>query len=191
MIFLSPGHHPAAPGAVYQGFAEHDEAARWVYEIFNHLPIDSALVVPPLVLQSKVDFINRRVVVGRSIAVEIHFNSAKVWKDLDHDGVVDEGEQQNVGRGSETLYMPGSVKGRQLAEVLQAALAEVFKPSRGVKEGYYQMNPAKGPDYFLEKTICPAVILEPEFIHFKREIQAGRAKACELIADALEEFVHV
>jgi hypothetical protein len=188
MIFLSPGHHPSAPGAVFQGFAEHDEAVRWVEEIYKNLPPDTALKVPPLVLQQKVDFINKRNIIGRSIAIEVHFNSAKKWNDIDHDGVVDDGEETNVGRGSETLYLPGSVKGQILANSVQAAVSQVFTPSRGVKEGYYQANPAKGPDYFLAKTICPAVIVEPEFIQFKKEIQEGRAMACALIAKALQQF---
>lgn len=187
MIFLSPGHHPAKPGAVFEGFAEHDEAVRWVERIHHYLPQGHSVMVPPLVLQQKVDFINSRHVMG-SFALEVHFNSAKKWNDEDHDGVVDPGEEKNVGRGCEVLYFPGSEKGMNYAQAILDAIAPFFPPSRGVKEGWYRMDPKYGVDFFLDKTRCPAIIIEPEFIQFKDDIQAHREECCEMIALALEEF---
>jgi N-acetylmuramoyl-L-alanine amidase len=35
---------------------------------------------------------------------------------------------------------------------------------RGVKEGWYKMDQANGPDYFLSATKCPSVIVEGYFL---------------------------
>ena len=94
----------------------------------------------------------------------------------------------NVGRGSETLYYPGSDKGKALAEACQSALEELFPPNRGAKEGYYRMDPARGPDFFLAKTKCPAVIVEPEFVHRFALITEKRVAAVDKLANALLAF---
>lgn len=175
MIFISVGHHEDAPGASYNGFNEFDEARRWAAILMTKLG-DSAVKVPEGVLKEKVKFINQRDPVG-SVAVEIHFNSA----------VNAEGE--HIGRGCETLYYPGSTKGKELATAVNAALATVFEPDRGVKEGWYRMNPDNGPDYFLARTRCPAIIIEPDFIHRQEIIQTNRDTACNRMADVLLEYV--
>jgi hypothetical protein len=60
---------------------------------------------------------------------------------------------------------------------------------RGAKEGWYQMNPQKGPDYFLKATNCTALILEPEFIEHRDRIVGKREDGARAIADAIEEIV--
>lgn len=170
MIFISAGHHAKMPGASYDGFNEFDEATIWSDKLCGLLG-DKAIQVPTGVLREKVDFINHRDP-SRSIAVEIHFNAAK-----DSDG-------NNIGKGCETLYYPGSVYGKQIATVVNNAMAEIFSPDRGAKEGYYRMNPKNGPDFFLAKTKCPAIIIEPEFIHRKKKIVENRTTACEALAEA-------
>jgi N-acetylmuramoyl-L-alanine amidase len=169
MIFVSAGHYPSKPGATYHGFAEYDEAAIWAEAIVELLG-DEAMLVPTGFLGHKVGFINAR---EPTLAMEIHFNAA-----TDADG-------NNVGRGCETLYYPGSIKGERLAEIVHGALTPVFEPDRGIKEGWYRMDEKNGPDYFLAKTSCPAIIIEPEFIHRKDIIQDNRLVACELLATAL------
>lgn len=175
MIFISAGHHPAKPGAKFERFIEHDEAVIW-----SELLVDaigpSATLVPPGTLQGKVDFINARLLNG-DIAAEIHFNSAVA-------------EGKHVGRGCETLYYPGSDKGKALASSVQEALAVVFPPSRGVKEGWYRMDPARGPDFFLARTKCPAVILEPEFVHRFDLIVENRSEAINALSKALKGFTN-
>lgn len=168
-ILISAGHHPEKPGACSDGFCEHDEALRWVQAMFPHLE-GYAIIVPPGVLASKVNFINAR---SPAVALEIHFNS-----DPAHRGV-----------GSETLYFPGSVKGKLLAQCVQNHLRDVFAPDRGVKEGYYQMNEAKGPDFFLSRTHCPSIIIEPEFIHNRDKIQDLREVGVAAIAAGVLEFL--
>lgn len=173
MILVSAGHRPGAQGASYMGFSEWPEAMVWASKIVEMLPRES-LLVPTGHLRDKVKFINEH---SPSVAIEIHFNSA----------VSRAGE--NVGEGSETLYFPGSKTGRRLAETVQKHLSPIFKPDRGAKEGWYQMNPANGPDFFLKATACPAVIIEPEFIHLKDKITAGRDSGCAAIVAALREWL--
>lgn len=171
MIFISAGHYPQRPGAGFEDFYEHDEAVLWVEQLCSELE-DSAMAVPVGVLKEKVGFINYRAN-GKSIAVEIHFNAA-----VDADG-------NNIGKGCETLYYPGSKKGKKLAQYANDALAETCLPDRGCKEGYYRMDPKRGPDFFLARTNCPAIIIEPDFIHRKDKIQASRVEACAHLAAAL------
>lgn len=173
MIFISAGHYPAAPGATFERFIEHDEAVLWADLMADQLG-EAATLVPTGVLQTKVAFINSRLLNG-DVAIEIHFNSAIA------DG-------KHVGRGCETLYYPGSEPGEHIATLCQEALALVFPPSRGVKEGWYRMDPTRGPDFFLARTKCPAVILEPEFVHHADLIHDNRQMAVSLLIDALKEY---
>ena len=41
-------------------------------------------------------------------------------------------------------------------------------------------------DYFLRKTNCPAVILEPYFIHETARIEANASIVCAVMADIIE-----
>jgi len=187
MILISAGHHPTKAGACYEDFCEFDEAARWAKLITENIGEEHALLVPFGVLKDKVAFINERA--HNSIAIEIHFNSAKIWEDLDNDGLVDEGEMINVGRGALSLHYPNSVKGVRLAIDMQDSIQPLYgKHWNGVMAGYYRMNPKFGVDYFLAKTHCPSVIVEPEFIHHKDLIQKHREVACFNIAQALMDF---
>jgi len=171
LIAISAGHHPAKPGASFEHFTEHEEAVIWREYLCKELD-DIGLNVPTGFLRQKVDFIKQHAV---SIAVEIHFNSA-----LNNDG-------QHVGRGSETLYYPTSDLGRRVAGTIQAHLSPLFGPDRGAKVGWYRMRPENGPDYFLQRTPCPAVIIEPEFVQNYQKIKTDRIKGCEAIAAALKE----
>lgn len=165
MIAISAGHHCLHKGASYGTFNEHDEAIEWAKELMEYLG-DKAVLVPFGFLRRKVEYINSNDIV---FAVEIHFNS----------------DRRHLGRGSETLYYPGSVAGRKLAQAVQDVLGRIFEPDRGIKEGYYQMNKVKGPDFFLAKTRCPAIIIEPEFIHHEETIKTNRQIACHALASAL------
>lgn len=173
MIFISAGHYPSAPGAKWERFIEHDEAVIWAQTLEAH--IDNAMLVPTGVLREKVKFINERVING-DIAIEIHFNAAR------------DSNNNPVGKGCETLYYPGSERGQKLAEACQAALNNFFLPDRGAKEGWYRMNKKNGPDFFLAKTVCTAVIIEPEFVHRANIIHQHRSEAVEELAAALKEF---
>lgn len=177
MILVSAGHHPGQTGAHFDDFVEHDEAMLWVVEIARLLG-PRGLVVPPGTLARKVDFINRH---SPSLAIEIHFNDA--WKDKNSDGIVQRDE--HVGHGCLTLYMPGSDRGRSLATAVQNSIAQMFLPDLGVREGWYRLDQSRGPDFFLARTVCPAIIVEPDFVTNAKRIRGNRLSACAAIADAL------
>lgn len=185
MIHISAGHHHRKQGANFNGVTEYSLTVKWADMIFELLGSENAVRVPNGFLRDKVDFINKH---NASLAVEIHFNSAKLWKDWNKNGHIDEGEMVNVGRGSETLYYPGSQKGLEAATLVQDALSKVYPPDRGAKPGYYQMNPKRGPDYFLAKTRCTSLIVEPEFIDNLEIIGAKFEEACYAIAKTLLEI---
>jgi len=170
LILLSAGHYPEAKGAGYNDHYEHDEAVIWSSQIANlirgRMMVD---IVPTGQLSSKIEWINKQR--DAVLLCEIHFNS-------------DEYKKQ---RGSETLYCPGSVKGKAAAQIVQKYLGGIFPPNRGAKEGYYQMDKTKGPDAILAKTNCVALIVEPEFIYNYIVIEDRRHAACAALADALVE----
>lgn len=182
MILLSAGHYPAASGACFGDFCEHAEALRWVERtaalIRQHARVD---LVPAGALAAKVAHVNSYRHEPVRVACEIHFNS----------------DPSRKGHGSETLYCPGSVKGRRAAEIVQRALGAVLPPDRGIKEGWYRMDKPghedypgdvegdEKPDYFLSATNPMALIVEPAFIHDREMIELMRAEACEALASAL------
>jgi N-acetylmuramoyl-L-alanine amidase len=173
MIYVSAGHYPAKKGATFEDFAEYDEALIWADLITAHLGADGVRV-PTGVLKDKVNFINKGLA---TMAIEIHFNSA-----------INAG--QHVGQGSETLYYPGSKTGKVLAERIQTVLAKYFPPNRGAKEGWYKMNQINGPDFFLAKTACPSIIIEPEFVHRKDLIRSKRGEVCKHLAEELRSIAN-
>ena len=182
MIILSAGHYPSSPGACYpegnHGWCEYDVAAEWVNTIAAVIREQVAVaIVPTGRLSEKVAWINDRCSRHSvSLAMELHFNS-------------DTSKRQ---KGSETLYCPGSLRGEMMAHIVQGALASIFPPNRGAKEGWYQgsVEGDRKELYFLKATACPALILEPEFIYNRSTIDANRSIACEIIATALIEAIN-
>jgi hypothetical protein len=186
MILVSAGHHEGAKGATWEGHSEWPQAVLWQDLLVQYLG-DVGEKVPHGKLRDKVEYINAAQAV---CAIEIHFNSAKV-------------NGRHVGSGCETLHYPGSVQGEQLAWFVQRALAEDFHPDRGVKEGWYRMDRPgvvdydgdvdgdEKIDYFLRKTHCPAVIIEPEFIHNWDAIEHHRAHACMSMARELTKLMSI
>ena len=171
MIFLSIGHYADEPGACFGDFCEHEEAAAWVAHIAYRCQQNGhdVLIVPSGKLTDKVSYINDRTVEG-DLAVEMHFNS----------------DAQQAGHGALTLYYPGSVKGKVMAQRVQAAMEPLMgRHWDGAMPGYYRMDPRNKPDYFLRATDCTALILEPAFIHDRQLIESKRRDACIAIADAL------
>lgn len=195
MILISCGHHKNAQGAKFEKdgvlYTEYSFANVWADKIVEILG-DRAVRVPNGTLKEKVGFINTSIIKSlyseHHIAVEVHFNSFKMWKDQNANGVIDDGEMLNAGRGSETLYYPSSKTGKEAARVVQGAIAQIMKPDRGIKEGWYQMNPSKGADFFLKRTHCTSLIIEPEFIDNLEIIDQNMDSTCHAIASALLEI---
>lgn len=188
MLLISSGHNIKSPGARIDSFNEHAEAVLWsglVLDELSYLDID-AEYVPSASLQEKVRFINNR---HTLLAIEIHFNSA-----LNSKG-------RHIGQGSESLYYPGSEKGKILATCIQKYLSPLFLPDRGIKEGWYRSDKPghidyagdidgdEKPDYFLKYTNCTSVIIEPEFIHHYKTIRDLRSEGSKLIVQGLIEAI--
>lgn len=183
-IAISAGHFPEKAGARYGGLVEHDLANTWIdiiFDVFDSIfdfdkdePLFDLVPVPTGTLKEKVAFINRH---DFDYAIELHFNSAHV-----------------VATGCETLHMPGSFRGKEFAFIIQDYMVEALKiRDRGVKEGLYWSSRERTntPLYFLRRTDCPAVIIEPEFLQsYERTI--NKQKIVEFafaLISALEETV--
>lgn len=174
-VAVSPGHNAGAVGACHEGFCEYPETVIWQGLLACALLAKGIEVfkVDPDGLKEKVASINAMTC---HMAIEIHFNACGGCG----------------ASGAETLYYPGSAKGKEAAQLVQARLcAAMGNKDRGVKEGYYQMNPDNKPDYFLRATNCTALIVEPEFVEHPDKIQAKRAQACEAMAEGIVDALAV
>jgi N-acetylmuramoyl-L-alanine amidase len=190
-VAVSAGHHPGAKGASYQGATEYDEAIKWQAEIVDYLNtkvIDRFLHIRAHLigtgkLPSKVAEINA--IKKCDLAIEIHFNGAS---------------DPNIN-GSEVLYYPGSEKGLEVSRAIYRFLkGAMMNRSRGIKEGWYKMDRPGSVDfdgdvdgdevidYFLRKTVCPSVILEPEFIGQIDNIRARQAEGCRAICNGVHRL---
>lgn len=185
MILLSRGHYQERPGATHNGNSEFVESERWIRRIYllikNHgIPVE---IVPTGRLSQKVKYINNK---KADIAMELHFNS-------------DISKRQH---GSETLYYPNSKKGYELATSIQNEFERraILQPNRGAKEGWYLMDKPgvkewsgdiegdEKIDYFLKKTNCVSVIVEPEFIYNADTLINNFTDGSKVIAEKLVEF---
>jgi N-acetylmuramoyl-L-alanine amidase len=173
-LFISAGHNPQKPGACHEGFCEHDEAVRWQKLLYEKLHNDIwTFKVPTGTITYKTDYINIRANPS-DIAMEIHFNSSAM-------------AYHKKVEGAETLYYPGSIRGKKVAQLIQEGMLSGCPTlkDRGIKEGWYQQDKKKGTIFLLRKTTCTALILEPEFIQNKQKIKDIREDVCAGIANAL------
>ena len=127
---------------------EYSEVMPILAEVVRHLyrAGELAYLVGTGYLQEKVEDIWA---LNPDCAVEVHLNGAPV-----------------AAEGCETLFYPDSESGKALAESVQSFLPmATHNPDRGVKPGYfYEDGERAGKLYFLEKTPCPAIIVEPWFL---------------------------
>lgn len=189
MIIISAGHHPSATGASHKGLTEYPETAVWaatIVHILKNTYRTRAKLCPTGTLPDKIRWIKEQnAKEGVSLAVELHFNSC----------------EGGGAEGCETLYYPGSELGKQMAELINPAMAALTTKDRGVKPGWYKMDRPgiidfygdvdgdETPDYFLRKTPCPALILEPQFIQEIAWIKRNRLACCRALAEAIYEAV--
>lgn len=171
-IIFFAGHYPKQPGACWEGLCEHDEAVRWCSLLEQHMGEEEFMWGPTGRLKDKTTFVNKR---NPILTVDLHFNA---WVD-------EEGKPRLPEGGCMTLYYPGSVKGELAAGYLNHELSQVFPPNLGVREGYYALDPKRGPDWFLERTKCTALILEPDYIHRGERIRENRAEGVDAIVRGL------
>jgi len=188
-VAVSAGHNPDAKGASYKEANEYDEAVLWqdkIIELLGSWDQGSPNIhfIPKRVdtgsLREKVKQINA--IKGVDIAIEVHFNAAG---------------DPNIS-GCETLFYPGSSAGREAGKFVNKEIFSAMQvKNRGVKEGWYKMDRPgvidfpgdvdgdENPDYFLAKTRCASLILEPDFIAQIENIQARREAACAGICSAM------
>jgi len=185
IVALSIAHYPNRAGASYKGVNEHAVSTVWISTLKRILESYGVIVIQTPVggLRKKVKFINDH---DSDVAVEIHFN----------------GSSNPKVSGTETLYCPGSVKGKKFAEIVHSNyVKEMHCRDRGIKEGWYRMDRPyiedypgdidgdEKKDYFLQYTSCPALIPEPEFIAQQDNINDNMESACIGIALGIIEFL--
>lgn len=136
-LAISIGHNPIQVGATFAGHVEHYEAAILAGLLVKYT---GGRMIGTGSLDSKIAAINAG---NFTAAIEVHLN-------------------KGGGQGSETLYHPGSIKGRLLAEAIEGTTRALFY-SRGAKPGTHRMD-GKTPLKFLARTNCPAVIWEAFFM---------------------------
>lgn len=193
MILLSAGHNPDKVGAKHDIYTEYPYTMSWAHKIQSYILEDEemdSVVIDTGTLPYKVGQINQIVRNAELpdpffLAAELHFNS----------------DPSGKAHGNETLYYPGSPKGKLLAIAFNNYLMKVSCPmlgrDRGAKEGWYRMDRPNVqdykedvdgdelPDYFLRKTACPALILEPCFIQDLGKFINYENIICKGIADSL------
>lgn len=190
-VILSAGHYPAKSGASWEGTREHDVAVQWVDEIADYLTLMGVEVIEieSTGLTEKVRNVNEWCKTHDCIAIELHFNSAG----------------PKYVQGNETLYYPGSDEGKSIAEVYNeeffSRVEEYIVKDRGVKEGWYRMDRPgiidfygdedgdEMPDYWLRKTACPAIILEPCFMCQLDDIGDNWVECARAIGDAIKTVI--
>lgn len=186
-ILLSAGHHPYKTGASWNGIREYDVTERWVNEIIKYLESKNVKVIriPTGSLTGKVNTVNKHARNEPSVAVELHFNSAG----------------KTYVQGNETLHYPYSESGKQLATAYNSAFMgrarKFVVKDRGVKEGWYRMDRPgivdfygdedgdEMPDYWLRKTVCTSLILEPCFMCQLPDIGDDWVQVAHAVADSL------
>lgn len=182
-VAVSAGHHASAQGADRKGVTEFMETCHWQEMLMEVIPAQAktrrqdveVIRIDPEKLSRKVRQINQS---DCDLAIEIHFNAAS----------------SDAPKGCEVLYYPGSWQGAQAGRLLCVQLAKaMLTKSRGVKPGWYKMDRPgvidfygdedgdEMPDYFLRKTQCMALILEPEFLFWIERIRERREAACFVI----------
>lgn len=151
---VSAGHWPKEPGACYENRCEYGETMPVLAEIIRHLSRQGihAYLVGTGYLTDKIKDIKA---IDPDCCLEIHFNGSSA-----------------EATGCETLYYPGSDRGRWLAQSIQDDLPKATQNrDRGIKEGYYYDDGTKeGVLAFLSDTPCPAIIVEPGFIQHEPEL---------------------
>lgn len=171
-LVLSAGHHEGAAGASFQDIVEWPLTKVWVTELVSNFSIGApVLIITNDLLSRKIKTINALNPVPK-LCLEVHFNSSP-----------------HGGAGSETLYTPGSLRSKLIAEKIQVVLSKFSKPDRGIKEGWYKQDlERRVPDAFLSQTKPVAVILEPFFVQQVSQLKDTdlRKRMCKELADLLK-----
>lgn len=149
IIVLDPGHGGRDPGAVFKGIKEKDLNLKIAARLYLLLKSQVRKVKMTrtndryLSLKKRVKVANKY---KANIFISIHCNAAASKK----------------VNGIETLYYPGSIKGKSLAKEIQLSLIEKLKRrDREIKE--------RADLFVLKYTIMPAVLIECGFMSSPEE----------------------
>lgn len=155
-IILSVGHNSKSQGARWGNLSEYGVASQVTSLITFYGDISGVeLHTIDSTLTDTVQYINsmcKRFGTDNCVAIELHFNSA----------------ESKSAIGCETLYFPYSSNGKQLAtkfnKLLFKNISGLAIKNRGIKTGWYQGIKNGKLLYFLHKTRCTSIILEPVFL---------------------------
>ena len=172
-LILSVGHDSKRQGASSSGKTEWECARPMVDKIKQYVnSIDNQITVHVIntTLKSTVSVVNRIVTkYGKDncIAIELHFNAAA----------------NTTVIGQETLYYPfsGASKalGRKFNNILFERAGWLTKKNRGAKAGWYQGIKNGDILYFLKKTSCRSLIIEPVFLSQLVKMTKGEKTSLE------------
>ena len=157
-VIISIGHDANSQGASYGNITEYSYNSNLVEymkeAVYSHPEKSVIFHFVDTTLRHTVIKINELVAeYGKDncIAIELHLNSSR-----------------SIAHGCETLYFPFSKTSKKLATRFNDDLYErawhFVGPNRGAKPGWYQGIKNGTLLYFLHRTACPALIIEPMFI---------------------------
>jgi len=158
-IAICPGHHTDAQGArnAVHNISENEVAKKIVImlkDLLEESPYNHDVSIIEGKLGHKVREINKG---GFDLALDIHFNADAELEDTDN----------KKGYGCMVMHYPTSTTRKQQAAKMSSAIAESLgTKDRGARAAWYWggSNPGTKPDYFTDKTNCPAFIPEAGYI---------------------------
>jgi len=156
-IAICPGHHTNAQGATNSKYSvSENQVAKPIVETLANILIAKGHTVS--IFEGKLGHKVREINKGDfDLALDIHFNADAETSDLD----------DNKGYGCMVMHYPTSSLRESQAEKMSAAIAGALnEKDRGARKAWYWggSNPGTKPDYFTNKTNCPAFIPEPGYI---------------------------
>jgi len=188
-IAICPGHHTNAKGAENKKhkLTENDVAIEIIKIAEELLRADGHTVqVFAGKLSEKVKRINATVP-KFDLAFDLHFNADAELEDTD----------DKKGYGVMVMHYPTSAARKSQADKMSAAIAKKLgERDLGGRKGLYWggSDPGTKPDYFTDKTNCPAFIPEPGYIDnngFAKKFlttKEGLTKVAESLVEAVRAF---
>lgn len=161
-IAVDCGHNPPEDYGctnLHHNLAEFVECHKIISHVYDSLWREHIRIVNFAErLKTKVWIVNKAKPV---CAVELHLNSSSNPK----------------ARGSLCMYYP-TKKSEQLAKFILDNIGKIINqpklgislPTRGAYVGNYQLDPSKAILYFLRRTKCPAVVVEPLFLSNDQDV---------------------
>jgi len=190
-IALCPGHHPEKPGArnLRYGLTENFVAKKIIRMLEDLLRGQGHEVS---VFEGRLSEKVRKINLGTNgrkfqLAIDLHFNADAETDDTD----------DKKGHGVMVMHYPSSAARKAQAGAMSSRIAEkLSERDLGPRRALYWggSNPGTKPDYFVDKTNCPAFIPEPGYIDnnaFCKKFlldKKGHLRIAKALYDAIEGF---